>query len=85
MDNINQKLKDILSSGKLKNSDISTFMNSAECQKLKNSLTAADKQKIMQMFSNMSENDIKQKLAKAKLGSLSHMSADEIIAGLKKL
>lgn len=85
-DNINKKLEDILSGvDKSKIGGNMGFFNSPEGQKLKNSLSAADKQKILNVFAGLDTNDVKRKLANTDLSALSKMSASDIAAKLKKL
>ncbi|MCX7715360.1 MAG: hypothetical protein N2171_06505 [Clostridia bacterium] len=87
---INKKLEDILSgmdAGKIKKSKqtINEFLNTPDGEKLKKQLNSIDKQKLLNVFSNMGTNEIKKKLSNLDSDSLSKMKADEIIQKLKKL
>lgn len=87
-ENMNEKLKKILSgmgSDKLKNSaDIaSKFLSTKEGQKLKNSLTDADKKAILEKFMSLDSEKARESLKNADLSNLSGMSVDEILKKLK--
>lgn len=86
--NINKKLEDILGGidkSKLNGRNMGAFLNSPEGQRLKNSLSAADKQKILNVFAGLDTNEVKRKLSGADFGALSKMSASDIADKLKKL
>lgn len=88
--NVDKKLADILSSvdkGKLeKNSKaINQIINSNEGQKLKNQIGQIDKNKLIEAFSSMDSNDIKNKLSRADVSKLNGLTAEEIIRKLKNL
>ena len=87
-ENMNEKLKKILSgmgSDKLKNSaDIaSKFLSTKEGQKLKNSLTDADKKAILEKFMSLDSEKARESLKNADFSNLSGMSVDEILKKLK--
>lgn len=87
-ENINEKLKKILSgvgSDKLKNSaDIaSKFLSTKEGQKLKNSLTDADKKAIVEKFMSLDSKKASESIKNADLSKLNEMSVDEIMKKLK--
>lgn len=82
-ENINEKLLGILSGSKIKSDDIARFLASEEGQKLKNSLSDADKNKILKTFMQMDTKEIGKKLKNADLSGLSGMSASDIINKLK--
>ena len=87
-ENMNEKLKKILSgmgSDKLKNSAdmASQFLSTKEGQKLKNSLTDADKKAILEKFMSLDSGKVSESLKKADLSNLSGMSVDEILKKLK--
>lgn len=86
--NINKKLESLLSGmneGALKNSrqGIEQILNSPKCKKLANEMSDADKNKIINMFMNMDNDEIKRKLKNVKMSDLSKISADDIINRLK--
>ena len=86
--NMNDKLKKILSgmgSDKLKNSAdmVTKFMATPEGQKLKNSLSEADKKAILEKFMSLDTKKASDSLKNADLSSLSGMSVDEIMKKLK--
>lgn len=86
--NMNDKLKKILSgmgSDKLKNSAdmVTQFMKTPEGQKLKNSLSEADKKAILEKFMKMDTKKASDTLKNADLSNLGGMSVDEIIKKLK--
>ena len=86
--NMNDKLKKILSgmgSDKLKNSaDVVTeFMKTPEGQKLKNSLSEADKKAILEKFMKLDPKKASDSLKNADLSSLGSMSVDDIMKKLK--
>lgn len=86
--NMNDKLKKILSgmgSDKLKNSAdmVTKFMATPEGQKLKNSLSDADKKAILEKFMQLDPKKASDSLKNADLSSLSGMSVDEIMKKLK--
>ncbi len=85
---MNDKLKKILSgmgSDKLKNSAdmVSQFMKTPEGQKLKNSLSDADKKAILEKFMKLDTKKASDSLKNADLSSLNGMSVDEIMRKLK--
>ena len=87
-ENMNEKLKKILSgmgSDKLKNSAdmASKFLSTKEGQKLKNSLTDADKKAILEKFMSLDSEKARESLKNADLSNLSGMSVDEILKKLK--
>lgn len=82
-ENINDKLSKILSGSKLKRDDISSFLSSAEGEKLKNSLSEGDKKTILQKFMSMDEKEIGEKLKKADLSALDGISARDVIKKLR--
>lgn len=86
--NMNDKLKRILSgigSDKLKNSAdmVTEFMKTPEGQKLKNSLTDADKKAILEKFMKLDTKKASESLKNADLSSLNGMSVDDIMRKLK--
>ena len=86
--NMNDKLKKILSgmgSDKLKNSAdmVTQFMKTPEGQKLKNSLSDADKKAILEKFMKLDTKKASDSLKNADLSNLSGMSVDEIMRKLK--
>lgn len=86
--NMNDKLKRILSgigSDKLKNSAdmVTEFMKTPEGQKLKNSLTDADKKAILEKFMKLDTKKASESLKNADLSSLNGMSVDDIMKKLK--
>lgn len=86
--NMNDKLKKILSgmgSDKLKNSAdmVSQFMKTPEGQKLKNSLSDADKKAILDKFMKLDTKKASDSLKNADLSSLNGMSVDDIMRKLK--
>lgn len=86
--NMNDKLKKILSgmgSDKLKNSAdmVTEFMKTPEGQKLKNSLSNADKKMILEKFMQLDTKKASDSLKNADLSNLSGMSVDEIMRKLK--
>ncbi len=86
--NMNDKLKKILSgmgSDKLKNSAdmVTEFMKTPEGQKLKNSLSDADKKAILEKFMKLDTKKASDSLKNADLSSLGGMSVDEIMKKLK--
>ena len=86
--NMNDKLKKILSgmgSDKLKNSAdmVSQFMKTPEGQKLKNSLSDADKKAILEKFMKLDTKKASESLKNADLSSLNGMSVDDIMRKLK--
>ena len=86
--NMNDKLKKILSgmgSDKLKNSAdvVSEFMKTPEGQKLKNSLSEADKKAILEKFMKLDPKKASETLKNADLSNLSGMSVSEIMKKLK--
>ena len=86
--NMNEKLKKILSgigSDKLKNSAdmVNEFMRTPEGQKLKNSLSDADKKAILEKFMSLDPKKARDSLKNADLSNLSGMSASEIMKKLK--
>ncbi len=86
--NMNDKLKRILSgmgSDKLKNSAdmVTKFMATPEGQKLKNSLSDADKKAILEKFMKLDAKKASDSLKNADLSNLSGMSVDEIMKKLK--
>ena len=86
--NMNEKLKTILSgmgSDKLKNSAdmVTQFMKTPEGQKLKNSLTDADKKAILDKFMKLDTKKASDSLKNADLSSLGGMSVDDIMRKLK--
>ncbi len=86
--NMNDKLKNILSgigSDKLKNSAdmVTKFMKTPEGQKLKNSLSEADKKAILDKFMQLDTKKASDSLKNADLSSLGNMSVDEIMKKLK--
>jgi len=87
-ENMNEKLKKILSgmgSDKLKNSAdmVSKFLSTKEGQKLKDSLSDADKKAILDKFMSIDPKQASESLKKANLSNLSGMSAEEIMKKLK--
>ena len=82
-ENINEKLRGILSGSRVKSDDIARFLSSPEGQKLKNSLSDADKKAILKKFMQMDANEVGKKLKNADLSGLSGMSAADIINKLK--
>ena len=87
-ENMNEKLKKILSgmgSDKLKNSaDIaSKFLSTKEGQKLKNSLTDADKKAILEKFMSLDSDKAKSALQNADLSGLDAGKIEEILKKLK--
>lgn len=87
-ENMNEKLKKILSgmgSDKLKNSAdmASKFLSTKEGQKLKDSLTDADKKAILEKFMSLDPKKASESLKNADLSNLSGMSVDEILKKLK--
>ena len=85
---MNDKLKKILSgmgSDKLKNSAdmVTQFMKTPEGQKLKNSLSDADKKAILEKFMKLDTKKASDSLKNADLSNLSGMSVDEIMRKLK--
>lgn len=82
-ENINDKLSKILSGSKLKRDDISSFLSSAEGEKLKNSLSEDDKKAILRKFMSMDAKEIGEKLKKADLSALDGISARDIIKKLR--
>lgn len=86
--NMNDKLKRILSgigSDKLKNSAdmVTEFMKTPEGQKLKNSLSDADKKAILEKFMKLDTKKASESLKNADLSSLNGMSVDDIMRKLK--
>ena len=86
--NINDKLKKISSgvgSDKLKNSAdmVTKFMATPEGQKLKNSLSEADKKAILEKFMKLDTKKAGDSLKNADLSNISGMSVDEIMKKLK--
>ena len=86
--NMNDKLKKILSgmgSDKLKNSAdvVSEFMKTPEGQKLKNSLSEADKKAILEKFMKLDPKKASETLKNTDLSNLSGMSVSEIMKKLK--
>ena len=89
MDNVNAKLKSILSgmgSNKLKNSAdmVSEFLKTPEGQKLKNSLTEADKKAILEKFMSLDPKKASDTLKNVDLSKLGSMSADDIMKKMNK-
>ena len=87
-ENMNEKLKKILSgmgSDKLKNSAdmASKFLSTKEGQRLKDSLTEADKKAILEKFMSLDSGKVSESLKNADLSNLSGMSVDEILKKLK--
>ena len=82
-ENINEKLRGIPSGSRVKSDDIARFLSSPEGQKLKNSLSDADKKAILKKFMQMDANEVGKKLKNADLSGLSGMSAADIINKLK--
>lgn len=82
-ENINEKLSGILSQSKIKSNDIAKFLSSPEGQKLKNSLSDADKNRILKTFMSMDANEVGKKLKNVDLSGLSGMSAADILNKLK--
>ena len=88
-ENMNEKLKKILSgmgSDKLKNSaDIaSKFLSTKEGQKLKNSLTDADKKAILEKFMSMDREKAKEALKNVDFSKLDKDKIAEMMNKLKK-
>lgn len=86
--NMNDKLKKILSgmgSDKLKNSAdmVNEFLKTPEGQKLKNSMTEADKKAILEKFMKLDTKKASDSLKNADLSSLNGMSVDDIMRKLK--
>ena len=86
--NMNDKIKKILSgmgSDKLKNSQdmVTKFMATPEGQKLKNSLSDADKKAILEKFMKLDSKKASDSLKNIDLSNLSGMSVDEIMKKLK--
>lgn len=86
--NMNDKLKKILSgmgSDKLKNSAdmVNEFLKTPEGQKLKNSMTEADKKAILEKFMKIDTKKASDSLKNADLSSLNGMSVDDIMRKLK--
>ena len=84
---INKKLEDLLAGMnpeviKKSKQGIDKILRSPQGQDLAKNLSGADKQKLMQSFMNMSNDEIRNKLKNVKMSDLSNLSADEI---LKKL
>ena len=87
--NINSKLKSILSGvggNKLKNSAnmVSEFLKTPDGQKLKNSLTEADKKAILEKFMSLDPDKASKTLENADVKNLSGLSVDEILKKLGK-
>ncbi len=87
-ENMNEKLKKILSgmgSDKLKNSaDIaSKFLSTKEGQKLKDSLTDADKKAILDKFMSLDSNKARSALQNADLSGLDAAKIEQILKKLK--
>ena len=85
---MNDKIKKILSgmgSDKLKNSQdmVTKFMATPEGQKLKNSLSDADKKAILEKFMKLDSKKASDSLKNIDLSNLSGMSVDEIMKKLK--
>ena len=86
--NMNDKLKKILSgmgSDKLKNSAdmVNEFLKTPEGQKLKNSMTEADKKAILEKFMKIDTKKASDSLKNADLSSLNGISVDDIMRKLK--
>ncbi len=87
-ENMNEKLKKILSgmgSDKLKNSaDIaSKFLSTKEGQKLKDSLTDADKKAILEKFMQIDSDKARSALQNADLSGLDAAKIEQILKKLK--
>ena len=74
-----------MGSDKLKNSAdmVSQFMKTPEGQKLKNSLSDADKKAILEKFMKLDTKKASESLKNADLSSLNGMSVDDIMRKLK--
>lgn len=88
-ENMNEKLKSILSgmgSDKLKNSAdmVSKFLKTPEGQKLKNSLSDADKKAILERFMKLDPKKANETLKNVDITNLSGMSVDDILKKLGK-
>ena len=85
---INKKLEDLITGLnpdviKKSKQSIDQILRSPQGQNLANKLTGADKQKLIQSFMNMSNDEIRKKLKNVKMSDLSKLSADEILKKLR--
>lgn len=84
----NKKLEDAvrsLASNPVQKMYVDNMLKSPETSKIKNSLTDAEKQKILSKFNQMDQNEIKRRLSSADLSKFSKMNTNDIIRLLKQI
>ncbi len=85
---INKKLEDALkgmAANPIQRQYLENYIKSSDGRKIKNSLSDAEKQKIINKFSQLDANQIKKALSKDGASKLAGMSSDDIIRMLKRL
>ena len=85
---VNKKLEELLAGMnpnviKSSKQNIEQILRSPQGQNLANKLSAADKQKLIKSFMNMSNDEIRNKLKNVKMSDLSKLSADDILKKLR--
>jgi len=87
---MDKKLEEILSGVDAKKiekgrENILNALNSPEGKKFVRKISAIDKQKLMEVFSGMSTNEIKRKIANADIDKIASLKADDVINKLNNL
>lgn len=83
---VNKKMEELLSGinpNTINKSKIEQFLKSPQGQKLKGSISNADKQRIAEKFMSMSNSEIRNKLKNADLSGMSGMSVEDILKKLR--
>ncbi len=83
MSNIGNKLGNMLSNmGNM--GKINELLNSKEGEKIKNSLSEAEKKAIIERFMSLDANEVKRKLSNFDASNLKGLTADDIMKLLKR-
>lgn len=86
MNQMNRKLMELMNDPAVRNNPkIQSLINSQEGKKIASSLSSAQKQNLLDAFSQMDTAEVKRKISRMNGGSLKNMTPEQIVKALKNL